>query len=184
MKLTESLDGLGPPVAYYPELARFFGSVPAAILFQQLWYWRDKAKHDYQFHTAEKIEQETGLNPREQRRARAVLTEAGAIKTTYARLQHEMRFWILSAELNAAWAEWADAGKPDRLKLSTKAGKQPRKSNGKFASPRTPQNGLREHRKTAVGRPAIRPSIPESTPETTTEITPPPLKGSGHALRA
>jgi hypothetical protein len=43
VKLSDALGGLGRPVAYYPELARFFGSVDAAILFAQLFYWRDRA---------------------------------------------------------------------------------------------------------------------------------------------
>lgn len=66
MKLSEALTGLGRPVAYFPELARFFGSISAAILFGQLFYWTDKAMHDFTFKKSAELEEETGLSSREQ----------------------------------------------------------------------------------------------------------------------
>ncbi len=42
MKIAEALSGLGRPVIYYPSLARFLGSIPAALFLAQLVYWEDK----------------------------------------------------------------------------------------------------------------------------------------------
>jgi hypothetical protein len=132
VKLSDALGGLGRPVAYYPELARFFGSVDAAILFAQLFYWRDRASHDYQYHTGAKIEAETGLSIREQRKARTLLVNAGVLYVKRAPLQHETHYKIIEDSLDDAWSDWARAGKPDNLKLSRGKRSLERDASGRF----------------------------------------------------
>jgi hypothetical protein len=191
VKLGEALDDLGRPVAYFPELARFFGSVTAAILFGQLWYWRDRAAHSFTFKKSAELESETGLSAREQRKARAVLVAGGILAVEHARLQHELHFTIDEAALDAQWQEWQRAGKPNRLRLTRRPvspnltrGERGRferrdavvptavrRSSGSTAtrSSGAPSDGLRSHR-----LPQRVP--PESTPDTPL-LAPSPQRG-------
>jgi hypothetical protein len=133
VKLSASLQELGRPISYYPELARFFGSIGAAILFQQLFYWKDKAMHEYIFKRRQELEEETGLSPREQRKAQAVLVAAKILTVKNARLQHELHFSIDEVTLDAQWSKWLQAGRPNRLKL-TRRPVSPRGEHGRFES--------------------------------------------------
>ncbi|SUO95216.1 hypothetical protein [Suttonella ornithocola] len=86
---------LGRAVAYYPQLSRVFGSVTAAILFAQLFYWMPKATSDLGvFKTAEDLTAETGLSVQEQRTARKILREKGVLIETHKRLEHKLYFKI------------------------------------------------------------------------------------------
>lgn len=185
MKPSEVLPGRGRPVAYYPELARFCGSVGAAILLQQLLYWQDRAAHEYTFKKSAELEIETGLSLREQRKARAILNGFGILSTKHARLQHELHFTINETALVAQWQDCLRAAKPNRLKLTRRpiSPNLERAKNGRFErrsavapntvqrssgstvqrSTGTPSDGLRSHR--------LHQRIPaESTPD-----TPPPM---------
>jgi len=42
MRLSEVLDGVGRPIAYFPKLAKFLGGVKVYILFCQLFYWSQR----------------------------------------------------------------------------------------------------------------------------------------------
>jgi phage antirepressor YoqD-like protein len=80
-------DQCGHPVAYYPRLARFFGSVNVAILFAQLHYWSQRGESDLGTHkSSEQFTEETGLSYREQVTARKQLREAGFLIETHRRL--------------------------------------------------------------------------------------------------
>ena len=147
MKLTDAIRGLGRPVAYYPELARFLGSIDAAIFFAQLFYWQDKAAHEYQYQTGSKLEKETGLNLREQRRARRLLEAMGVLKVKPAPLQHETHYTIFEDEFNRLWDEWTQDGKPDQLKLGRRKVSPLRDSLGKF---RTKPSHVTEDRTSAI----------------------------------
>lgn len=95
MTPSETLRLLGRPIAYHPKLAKLLGSVNAAILFGQLVYWSDKTNHELGIYkTAEQIEEETGLSPREQKTAREKLVKLKVLTETHRRLEHRLYFKI------------------------------------------------------------------------------------------
>lgn len=118
MKLTDFLDNVGRPVAYYPKLRRITGSTNATILLCQFMYWRGKeASGDgWLYKTADEIENETGLSYGEQKTARRDLVSAGLLEEHYARLDHQMRFKLDLDALNEKWAveetNIPESGKP------------------------------------------------------------------------
>jgi hypothetical protein len=78
MKLQIFLEDAGKPVAYYPKLAKFLGSVNSAIFLCQFIYWKGKEKTENEFFkTAEEIEEETGLTYKQQKNARKILKQKG-----------------------------------------------------------------------------------------------------------
>ena len=105
MKLTDFLQDVGRPIAYYPGLRRITGSVTATILLCQFVYWRGKESDlsGWLYKTAADIEQETGLSYDEQKTARAKLKECGLIEEHYARLDHQMRFRVNLEAVNQKW---------------------------------------------------------------------------------
>lgn len=106
MRLSESLTGIGRPVAYFPSLARAFKSVNAAIFFAQVFYWMPHAKDARGvYKTADEIEQETGLSVQEQRTARKKLRDAGVLVETHDRLNHRMYYAIDMEALDATFAK-------------------------------------------------------------------------------
>jgi len=118
MKLTDFLQDVGRPIAYYPALRRVTGSTNATILLCQFIYWRGKeASGDgWLYKTAEEIEAETGLSYNEQKTARRDLVTTGILQEHYARLDHEMRFKIDLDALNSKWgteeSHIPESGKP------------------------------------------------------------------------
>lgn len=106
MKLTEALAGLGRPVAYYPGLSRCLGSVPAALLVAQFWYWRERQQHEYLYKTGAELENELGLSMKAQRTARKLLVERRILREKYDRLRHEMHFWVDWNRLDEEWSKY------------------------------------------------------------------------------
>jgi len=82
MKLTELLQDVGRPVAYYPAMRKITGSAEATLLLCQLIYWCGKQNDpgDWVYKTADDIEEETGLTYDEQRLARNKLASRGLIE--------------------------------------------------------------------------------------------------------
>ncbi|MGA9380385.1 MAG: hypothetical protein WBV73_16595, partial [Phormidium sp.] len=72
MKIGVFLMDLGKTAIYYPRLAKVTGSVTSCIFFCQLLQWRSRSTNPYDWIkiSVKEIEQETGLNPREQELAR------------------------------------------------------------------------------------------------------------------
>lgn len=105
MKLTDFLQDVGRPVAYYPALRRVTGSTNATIMLCQFIYWRGKeADSDgWLYKTSDEIEEETGLSYGEQKTARRDLVSAGILEEHYARLDHQMRFKLNLYILNTKW---------------------------------------------------------------------------------
>jgi hypothetical protein len=105
MKLTEVLEGVGRPVAYYPGLRQMTGSTTATILLCQLFYWTGKeAKGDgWIYKSSEELTEETGLSYDEQVTARKHLTERGLLEEDYKRLEHKMYFRICIEQINDVW---------------------------------------------------------------------------------
>jgi hypothetical protein len=70
-------------IAYRPEIAKHLGSVPAAILYQQLLFWSDKGGRDdgFIYKTMDEITSETYLTEHQQRLARKLLIAAKWLET-------------------------------------------------------------------------------------------------------
>jgi hypothetical protein len=110
MSLSASLTNAGHPVAYYPRLARFFGSVNVAILFAQLHYWSQRGESDLGTHkSSEQFTEETGLSYREQVTARKQLREAGFLIETHRRLEHRVYYRLNLEAVDAAFDAWTEA---------------------------------------------------------------------------
>ena len=110
MSLSASLTNVGHPVAYYPRLARFFGSVNVAILFAQLHYWSQRGESDLGTHkSSEQFTEETGLSYREQVTARKQLREAGFLIETHRRLEHRVYYRLNLEAVDAAFDAWTEA---------------------------------------------------------------------------
>lgn len=105
MKLTEFLQDVGRPVAYFPKLKRLTGSTTATILLCQFIYWVGKGvdKDGWLYKTSEEIEEETGLSYNEQKTARKILVDAGLLEEHYARLDHQLRFRLDLNKINEKW---------------------------------------------------------------------------------
>lgn len=102
MKASERLFDFGRPVAFYPGLVKYLGSVNAVLFFCQIFYWLDKAESDLGvYKTVEEIEEETGMTYREQVTARRHLVERGVLVETHKRLEHRIYYKIDIEKLDA-----------------------------------------------------------------------------------
>lgn len=115
MSLFNSLSIVGRPVAYYPQIARFLGSVNASILFSQLHYWHDRGKSGELgiYKSVDELTEETGLSYREQATARAVLKAAGFLVETNRRLEHRIYFRLVPEAIDAAFDAWTKTQSPN-----------------------------------------------------------------------
>jgi len=105
MRLSDTLRGVGRPIAYLPGLAKFLGGVKAVILFCQLWYWSQRAD-EWFFKSLTELADETGMTLEEIRAARKQLAERGLVQTRYARIKHRLYFKIDEERLNDLWDAW------------------------------------------------------------------------------
>lgn len=105
MKLTEFIQDVGRPIAFYPGLRKITGSTTATLLLCQLIYWTGKqADPDgWIYKTSDDIEEETGLSYDEQVTARKQLVKNGFIEEQYKRLDHQMAFRIMASAINEEW---------------------------------------------------------------------------------
>lgn len=105
MRLSEALDELGAPLAYYPQLAKLLGGVKATIFLCQLMYWLGKQANPngWIYKTAAEIETETGLTYKEQAAARKHLKELGLLRESYQRIEHKLYFRPDLEALDALW---------------------------------------------------------------------------------
>ncbi|WP_321946549.1 hypothetical protein [Paraburkholderia sp. J10-1] len=110
MRLSDFLDGVGHPVAYYPALAQPLGGVNAAILFGQIYYWLKRSTHELGVHkTMAELTRETGLSRTEQETARKALRRCGVLIETHRRLEHKVYFQLDLDRLEALMVERARA---------------------------------------------------------------------------
>lgn len=85
----------GNPVAYYPGLVKYLGSVNAVLMFCQFFYLSGKESSSLGIYkSVEEIEMETGLSYREQATARKQLISRGVLIETHKRLEHKIYFRI------------------------------------------------------------------------------------------
>jgi len=105
MKLTDFLEDIGRPVAYYPSLVKVAGSVGAAILLCQLIYWRGReADPDgWIYKTQAEISEETGLTRFEQEGARKLLKEKGILREKFSGVPRKLYFSISLDRVNEEW---------------------------------------------------------------------------------
>lgn len=175
MSLFYALSTVGRPVAYYPRIARFLGSVNAAILFAQLHYWHDRGADSElgTYKSSDELTEETGLSYREQATARAVLKAAGFLVETNRRLEHKVYFRLVPEAIDAAFEAWTKAQSAnDENAFREMREAQP----GKCAkrSPGAAKSSFDELRKAQSG------SYTETTHKTTTEnkrTSPPTIPG-------
>ena len=112
MKLRDAFDAAGKPFAYYPKLAKVFGSVKTAVYFCAL-IWRDTDRaidcdDDVFIKTQNQICDETGLTFEEAKSCKANLVKRGIIKCEYDRLNHFSRLkvdWEIVEAIYEAWGE-------------------------------------------------------------------------------
>lgn len=142
MKLSEFLFDLGKPVAFYPGLVKYLGSVNATLFFCQLFYWKDRAAHSDLgvYKTQAEIQEETGMTRYEQESARKLLCQRGVLIETHKRLEHRIYFKIDVDRLNEILLE----GPPNTDSTTSK----PTPSK---ALPRMRKNHIRECDKTTSG---------------------------------
>jgi len=107
MKLSDYLQGVGRPIAYYPGLRSITGSTTATIFLCQFVYWtgKESSSDGWIYKTSADIEIETGLSYEEQRTARKRLVTSGLLEEKYARLEHQMYFKVDLETLNEEWGK-------------------------------------------------------------------------------
>jgi hypothetical protein len=105
MRLTDFLEDLGNPVAYYPKLARITGGVLPNLFLCQMYYWLGKQKDDegWIYKTQIEIEEETGLTRKEQESARKSLKARGLLKEQFKGCPRRLEFWLDKEALNTCW---------------------------------------------------------------------------------
>ena len=97
MKIGVFLSDLGKTAVYYPKLAKLTGSVTSCIFFCHLLQWRSRSHNPYDWLkiSAKEIEEETGLNLREQELARRELIERNLLKERLVNQQiNAWEFWL------------------------------------------------------------------------------------------
>lgn len=95
MKVSEVLQTIGRPIAYYPGLAKPLGGVKAVVLFCQIFYWQDKATSALGvYKNIDELIDETGLTYDEVRAARRSLKACGVLVETEKRLEHKTYYRI------------------------------------------------------------------------------------------
>lgn len=122
MRLSESLTGLGHPVAYYPRLAEIFG-MQESVFLQQLCYWTGKGfdPDGWIYKSVEEILEETGLSYEQQQRVRKCLGSSKSsgvrgrrlrsgliepvLEERYDRTQHKMYFRVIFPALDRAFSQ-------------------------------------------------------------------------------
>ena len=109
MQLTEVLQGIGRPVAYYPALRRLCGSVTAVILFDQLLYWSGRGADPggWIYKTHWDLEMETGLTGEEQKTARDKLKRRGLLIEKRCGIPAKIYFKLETHKINQEWSKLA-----------------------------------------------------------------------------
>lgn len=141
MKPSEFLFDFGRPVAYYPGLVKYLGSVNAVLFFCQIYYWKDRAQSELGvYKTQSDIQEETGMTRYEQETARRLLIQKGVLIETHKRLEHRIYYRIDEDRLN----ELLEGGPVKSSRVAPKA-------NAGKASPRMRKTHIRESEKAASG---------------------------------
>jgi len=153
--LTDHLDGVGRPVAYFPKIARALGGVKQGLLVCQLYYLDGKQRDDdgWIYKTAIEITEETGLSYEEQTTARRELKKKKILEERHDRLDHKMYYRINKEALNAVWQAWVEK----------EVAPIPEQGKTQFGDEAKPNSGMRQN--------PIRSIEHRLQTETTTETT-------------
>lgn len=111
MKLSEFLRDVGRPIAYYPRLAKFLGSVKTTIFLCQFIYWEGKQKDKIErwiFKTQKDITEETGLSRYEQDNARKELKQRGYVEEKHKGIPRKVHYRINWDRFNADWEKYTN----------------------------------------------------------------------------
>lgn len=105
MKLTEMLEDVGRPVAYYPSIAKCLGGVKQAIFVCEFAYWTGKGADPdgWIYKTQADIENETGLSDEEQLSARRSLKRQEIIEEKLTGCPAKLYYRLNKDKLNDAW---------------------------------------------------------------------------------
>ncbi|GEM_PF-6951096 len=105
MQITDFLQGLGRPVAYYPSLTAVTGGVKETIFLCQLIWWHGKQRSEdgWIYKTQEELREETGLSRTEQESSRKTLKERHFLEERYSGMPRKLFYRIRAAEINRVW---------------------------------------------------------------------------------
>ena len=94
-------DFLDSPIAFQRGYVTITGSITAALMLSQAWYWSKRtADPDGWFYkTQEEWTKETGMTRLEQESARKILRELGLVEENYERLTHRMWYRLDKSKL-------------------------------------------------------------------------------------
>ena len=108
MKLSHFLKEVGKPVAYYPELAEFLGSVKESIFLCQFGYWEGKQadKDGWIYKNRDEIREETGLSRSEQETARKRLKAKNYLSECKKGIPRRLYYLFHWNQINKNWDEW------------------------------------------------------------------------------
>lgn len=108
MNITEAIDNVGRPVAYYSNIARWLGSVGDAIFLCQLLYWYGKGKDPdgWIYKTQKEFEEETALSRYEQEHARRKLKSLGILEEERRGVPAKLYYRLNVDKMNELYAEW------------------------------------------------------------------------------
>lgn len=174
MRLSDFLDDVGRPVAYFPKLALCLGNVNATILLCQLFYWEGKQDDQVEgwiYKTQREICEETGLSRRESDTARKVLRKKKIITDKLRGVPPKIHFLLHRKPLDDLWDEWRKSSNQGGGKRQTNLAESAKSDGGK------------RRIDSAVNAESKRPDAPnrfggvrhdidtETTPETTSETT-------------
>lgn len=111
MKLSNFLQGIGSPIAFYPDLVPLVGSQYAAIFLCQVSYWQGK-QHNAEgwiYKTQEQWCWETSLTLRQQKAARELLVRRGFIEERYRGIPRRLEYRLKERDFNEMWEVWTVA---------------------------------------------------------------------------
>jgi len=162
VNITEAIDNVGRPVAYYSNIARWLGSVGDAIFLCQLLYWYGKGKDPdgWIYKTQKEFEEETALSRYEQEHARRKLKSLGILEEERRGVPAKLYYRLNVDKMNELYAEWY------QTQINTEANQNAVNQQSRLLKSSNldcgkPTNLIAENSQ----------SITENTTENTTEIT-------------
>jgi hypothetical protein len=123
MNVFEGLADFGKPIAYYPQIAHWLGSVNAGIFLCQLIYWQGKGrKKGWVYKTRGEWREETALTRTEQENARKTLKELGLVTEKLMGMPATVHYKLNLGEAQRLWEAWVKArdeqGEKEQLSLT------------------------------------------------------------------
>lgn len=108
MKIGELFKFVGRPVAYFPRLSFFLGSVKATLFLCQFLYWKGRQRDPdgWIYKSQSEIQKETGLSRREQENARKQLSQKGYLEQKYKGIPRQLYYRINYQPLDRDWNNW------------------------------------------------------------------------------